>query len=586
MKPDLHQYISEFTLRRLAGSLCYRHGVEYFRDSRVRSLKEKSGGITASVMGSEKYRAQLKIDKAGRELEFSCSCTDGLEGKFCKHLVATGLQWLDKQQKDSAKSSGKKAGIHLTVPEWLARQRKSVLVDLILEHADDDDDYWNWLEMHASLYDDGTIDLERMKKCLGNVILVDDFIDYDDGYDYFCRVENALDILENLLERGHAQEVMELAEHSLRNVELAMHSMDDSGGYMRDIVSGLIDIHHRACIKARPNRKDLARGLFEWELGSEHDIFSGAAETYADVLDKEGLAEYRRLAEKAWTAVKPLGPGEKAQFDSYRYRLRHIMETLARREGNIDFLAEIKKSDLTRPVCFLEIAQLYQEAGRDDEALVWAERGVRAFEKDPDMRLVDFLADAYHRKGAHEKALNLVWMSFTLNPGLARYQSLKSHARRSRSWAVWRDKAIALIREHLELKKVSRDRRKGPMRLYTRIDHSLLVQIYLEENDVDSAWNEARKGGCSESLWMQLALRREKSHPEDSLQVYRQQIGSVINRKNNDAYHEAVRLLGRIRDLMIRLGREKDFGPYLRELGAEHSRKRNFMKLLEKKKWI
>jgi uncharacterized Zn finger protein len=586
MKLDLHQYISEFTLRRLAGSQGYRYGAEYFHESRVRSLKEKSGGITASVMGSEKYRTQIKVDKTSRELEFSCSCPVGLEGKFCKHLVAMGLQWLDKQQKDSTKGAGKKAGIHLTVPEWLARQKKSALVDLVLDHADDDDDFWNWLEMHASLYDDGTIDLDRMKKCLGNVILVDDFIDYDDSYDYFCRVENALDILDSLLESGHAPEVMELAEHALKNVELAMHSMDDSGGYMHDIISGLIDIHHRACIKSRPNRKDIARRLFEWEVGSEHDIFSGAAETYADVLGKEGLAEYRRLADKAWTGVKPLGPGEKTQFDSYRYRLRHIMETLARREGNIDFLAEIKKSDLTRPVCFLEIAQLYQEAGREDEALAWAERGVRAFEKEPDMRLVDFLAEAYHKQGFHEKALNLVWLSFTLNPGLARYQSLKSHARRTRSWAEWREKAIALIREHLERKKVSRDRSKGPMRLYNRIDHSLLVQIYLDENDADSAWTEAREGGCSESLWMQIALMREKSHPEDSLQVYRHQIGSVINRKNNDAYQEAVRLLGRIRDLMVRTGREKDFSAYLKELGSEHSRKRNFMKLLEKKKWI
>ncbi len=586
MKIDLNAYISEFTLRRLAGSQGYRLGVEYFHDSRVRSLKEKSGSITASVMGSEKYRTQIKVDKTSMEIEFSCSCPVGLEGKFCKHLVATGLHWLDKQQKESARHNGKRGAVHLSVPEWLARQKKSVLVDLILEHADDDDDFWNWLEMHASLYDDGSIDVDRLKKCLSNVIFMDDFIDYHDSYDYFCRVENALDILENLLENGHAAEVMDLAEHALTNVELALHSLGDPGGYMDDIVSGLIDIHHRACRKARPNRKDMARRLFEWELGSEHDIFSGAADTYADVLGDEGLAEYRRLAEKAWTGVKPLGPGEKTQFDFYRYRLRNIMETLARREGNIDFLAEIKKSDLTRPVCFLEIAQLYQEAGRDDEALAWAERGVRAFEKNPDVQLVDFLAEAYHRQGFHEKALGLIWLSFTLSPGLPRYHSLKKHARRSRVWPEWRDKAIALIRERLEHKKLTQNRSRGPMRLYNRIDHSLLVQIHLEDNDVDSAWEEARSGGCSDVLWMQLALRREKSHPEESLQIYQQQIGAVINRKNNDAYQEAVRLLVRIRDLMARLDREKDFGPYLKQLGTEHSRKRNFMKLLEKKRWI
>ena len=586
MKPDLSAYVSEFTLRRLAGAQGYRFGMEYFHESRVSSMKERSGSITATVLGSEKYRTQLKIDRSAMELEFSCSCPQGMDGAFCKHLVATGLEWLSRRKSEGSRRSGRKAPIRLTVPEWLARQKKSVLVDLVLEHADDDDDFWNWLEMHASINGDGTIDTERLRKCLSTVILAEDFIDCHESYDYFCRVDNALDILENLLESGHAAEVMDLCEHALSDVETAMNSLGDPGGYMDDIVSGLVDIHHRACRKSRPNRREMARRLFEWELGSEHDIFSGASEFYADVLQKEGIAEYRRLAEKAWTGVKPLGPGEKAQFDSYRYRLRHIMETLARREGNVDFLAEIKKSDLTRPVCFLEIARLYQEAERHAEALAWAERGVRAFEKNPDIQLLDFLADIYHRQGEDAKALDLVWMSFSLSPGPSRYRSLKTHARRLGSWPKWRGKALDLIRQRLEQGKVTRNRSRGPMRLYNRVDHSLLVQILLEDNDLDSAWEEARKGGCSELLWMQLALRREKTHPEDSLLVYQQQIGSIINRKSSDAYQEAVRLLGRIRELMAGLGRAEEFGPYLKKLGTEHVRKRNFMKLLEKKQWM
>ncbi|MFY9397549.1 MAG: DUF6880 family protein [Desulfomonilia bacterium] len=586
MKLDLSAYVSEFTLRRLAGAQEYRLGMEYFQESRVTSLKERSGSITATVLGSEKYRTQLKIDRLALELEFSCSCPQGMEGRFCKHLVATGLAWLSRRKSEGAKRSGRKAPARLTVPEWLARQKKSVLVEIVLEHADDDDDFWNWLEMHASINPDGTIDVDRLRKCLSTVILAEDFIDCHESYDYFCRVGNALDILENLLETGHAAEVMELCEHALSDVETAMDPLGDSGDSMDDIISGLVDIHHRACRKARPNRREMARKLFEWELGSKHDIFSGASELYADILQKEGLAEYRRLAEKAWTGVKPLGPGEKVKYDACRYRLRNIMETLARREGNVDFLAEIKKRDLTRPVCFLEIARLYQEAGRHEEALAWAERGVSAFEKNPDIQLLDFLADIYHRQGNDAKALDLVWKSFCLNPGLSRYRSLKIHARRQGSWPEWREKATELIRRHLEQGTVTRNRNRGPMRLYNRVDHSLLVQILMEDNDLDAAWEEALKGGCSDSLWMQLALRREKTHPEDSLMVYQQQIGSIINCKSSDAYQEAMRLLGRIRDLMVQLGRAEEFGAYLQKLGAEHGRKRSFMKLLGKKKWV
>jgi uncharacterized Zn finger protein len=586
MKIDLCSYISEFTLRRLAGSKYYRRGADYFQDSRVRSLTEKNGGITAVVQGTEKYRVQIKVDKLSSELEYSCSCPVGLEGRFCKHLVAAGLQWLARRSGSGGRAHGKKRVETPSVPEWLARQKKAALVDFILEHADDDDDFWNWLEMHSSIREDGTLDMERLKKGLDNAVLIDDFVDYHEAYDYFLRTEKAIEILGKLLDNGHAPEVMELSEHALSNIEQALHSMDDSSGYMQDIISELMDIHRGSCRKARPDRKDLARRLFEYELHSDYDLFSGAAEAYGDILAKEGLAEYRRLAEKAWTAVKPLDPGEKTQFDAYRYKLRQIMETLARREGDIDVLADIKKRDLTRPACFLEIAQLYQDAGRDDDALSWAERGVRAFEKEPDMRLIDFLADSYHKKGLHDKALEIIWASFARSPGIERYHCLRSHAKRTRQWPHWRDQAIAVIRGTLAQKKESMNRSKGPMRLYNRLDHSLLVQIFLEEDDADSAWTEAKAGGCSEALWMQLALRREKTHPEDSLSIYQLQIEPVINRKNNDAYHEAMKLLSKIRDLMVRLGREHEFESYLQALNSEHNRKRNFMKLLEKKNWI
>jgi uncharacterized Zn finger protein len=47
-----------------------------------------------------------------------------------------------------------------------------------------------------------------------------------------------------------------------------------------------------------------------------------------------------------------------------------------------------------------------------------------------------------------------------------------------------------------------------------------------------------------------------------------------------------IRDRSRIRDLMVRLGREKEFESYLQALNSEQNRKRNFMKLLEKKKWV
>ena len=108
MKNSLGAYISEFSLRKLAGSQSYRRGMEYFLESRVRSLTEKNWSITATVLGTEKYRVQIKLDRESDELEFQCSCPVGSEGKFCKHLVAAGLFWLAGKKRGAAKYPGRK----------------------------------------------------------------------------------------------------------------------------------------------------------------------------------------------------------------------------------------------------------------------------------------------------------------------------------------------------------------------------------------------------------------------------------------------------------------------------------------------
>ncbi len=63
------------------------------------------------------------------------------------------------------------------------------------------------------------------------------------------------------------------------------------------------------------------------------------------------------------------------------------------------------------------------------------------------------------------------------------------------------------------------------------------------------ARQEAQAGGCSNDLWMQLAAGREMRHPEDVLPIYRRQVERTLDRKNNQAYGEAVALLPKVRDL-------------------------------------
>lgn len=47
------------------------------------------------MQGAERYRVRLEL--AGGELERSCTCPVGREGLFCKHCVAVGLAWLERE---------------------------------------------------------------------------------------------------------------------------------------------------------------------------------------------------------------------------------------------------------------------------------------------------------------------------------------------------------------------------------------------------------------------------------------------------------------------------------------------------------
>ena len=112
-------------------------------------------------------------------------------------------------------------------------------------------------------------------------------------------------------------------------------------------------------------------------------------------------------------------------------------------------------------------------------------------------------------------------------------------------------------------------------------DHSGLVRIFLWEGGVEVAWREAKTGGCSRDLWMELAAHREQAHPDEVLPVYQAQINLMVDRKNNQAYQEAVQLLKKVRRLMTRLRRQEEFARYLETVRTTHKPKRNFLKLID-----
>ena len=587
--------ITEKQLRSLTDRARFQRGQEYYQDGAVTGLRQYRGRTSATVAGNQDYRVNLWEEDG--ELEYECDCPDGRDYEFCKHCVAVGLALLEEagsedtssDSKSVRKTSRKKTLKNITAEDihaWLEKQDAATLADLLVEQAMDDQALYRTLQLKVAGEVGGDTTISVVKQALGEAILPGYFIEYHDAYEYAGAVHTAVEAVEDLLHDGQAEAVIELTEFALHKAEEAMDNIDDSSGHMHGILENLQALHLEACKSAKPDPQALAERLFEWELTGEWDVFSGAAARYVDVLGKSGMERYRELAQAEWRKVKPLTRDARQPTDheeSYRRRqITHIMQTLAQQTGDVEALVEVLRHDLSLPYSFLKIAEAYKDAGKADKALEWGERGIKTFPDRSDSRLLEFVADEYHRLKRHDEAMGLIWQLFTDRPGLEQYRQLKQHASGCKQWPHRRKQALDHLLGLLKNKPAQKRPSGNFYFSYAFGPRSVLVEIHLWENNVDAAWELAQGGDLHEELWLKLADKRAKQHPDDAIRIYRNQVESAVGKTNKNDYSVAVRYLEKIRTLMTQSGREKAFSSYLETLRTTHKRKRSFIAMIEK----
>lgn len=563
---------------RLAGARAVSVGTEYAAAGAVRITALTENEVTAHVQGTRRYRVNLSADDD--ELVYECTCPVGEEGRFCTHCVAVAAEvagwggW--------PASSRRPAVTMEDVRDHLLRCRKPTLVDLILAQAEEDDRLRDRLLMEVAGRLPGGPDVKTFKASLRDAIEPAGFVPYREAYDWYRGVEAAIDAVEVLLAQGHAEAVIEICEDALAAIDGVGGSIDDSDGNVGTVARRLGDLHLVACQRARPDPVELGRRLLELELSSDHEAFYDSIDRYGDLLGEQGVAAFAEAARRYWSNVPPVAPGQPEREAHYRhYRIARVMERLAARSGDPDELAAVLAKDLSHAYQFVRIGDVYREAGRFEEALDWARRGLAAFRSRPDWRLRELAADELHRRGEHDEALKLVWAAFEESPGLTSYQQLHHQVKEARAdWPSWSDRALTFLRADIERR---RGRQQGPWDPVA--DRSSLVEIFLWRNEPEIAWREAVEGGCNERLWLQLASIREGEHPEDAVPIYQRRVERLVAAKNNQAYAEAVEVMKAIGKLMARTEPRGDFGAYVADVRARHRPKRNLIALLDSARW-
>jgi hypothetical protein len=132
---------------------------------------------------------------------------------------------------------------------------------------------------------------------------------------------------------------------------------------------------------------------------------------------------------------------------------------------------------------------------------------------------------------------------------------------------------------------------------------NLMIDLYLEEGEIDLAlealqskmtlvqagpgegdvnleapqsWRGEHDGWGGYLDWFHLACKvanaAEYPRPHAALEIYRQEIARLIERRGAGAYQWACELMGRVRVLYKLLGREAEWEAYISSLRQEHRR--------------
>ncbi len=562
-------------MRKLAGAVYYARGKEYFEQGSVDSIDENDDEITTCVQGTYEY--EVRFWEEGGELCYECSCPVGQDYDFCKHCVAAGLAVLAQDAPEKQNALRKQRSPANDIRNYLETLEPEALTGIIADACKHDKRLREKLLLAARGRGNANTAIKTWKDALNRATVIRGYVDYREMSSFAAGIQEVIDALTGWIADGRAAQVVGLAEYAAGKVE-KLEACDDSNGELSDLLESIGELHLAACRKATPDPVELARRLLKHELHDDLDTFYNAAERYADVLGEQGLVEYRRLAEMEWKKIPALPPGDKRDWEGNRFRITHVMETLAKQSGNLEDLVAAKSRDLSIALRFLDIAEIYRNAKHRDKALEWAERGLAAFPIKTDVRLRDFLIEEYLHRGLGEKAIALSWAQYKENPYLENYKKLKKVADKLNDWKEWRDKALVHLRNCIT--RAYSERSKLRYGRAEAQDQSPLVELFLWEKNAEAAWQEAKAGICHERLWRQLADARAKEYPEDAIAVYRRQVAHLVQQTNNQSYEEAITLVKKIKPLLTRCRGASSVGDYLAELRVTFKAKRNFIKML------
>ena len=568
--PETIPAVSEETISAWVGSRSFQLGRSYFENEAVFDLRRQGSSLKACCQGSmpQPYRLGVAFDAEGIG-KANCSCPVGAGG-HCKHVGALLFAWLNQPdafrvvaELDADLEQRSKEELIALIKQMLRLQPDlETLLEVALPGGDrrrtpvNPDTYRRQVSSAFRRGGNDWMVSWRIATDIGITVSAGDgFLALDD-YASASMVYQAV------------------AQGILEHYEMILDEEGDLGEVVDQCVEGL-----GYCLAGggdyAADRERLLQTLFEIYRSDVDCGGVGLGEAAPDlILEHSTGAEKRAVA--GW--VRAAMPEGNSRSDNYHRQAygRFLLDlemadlddasflSICRESGRLDDLVgrlltlgrldeAISEAELAGDYELLTLADIFREHGRAQsvEPLL-----VKRIETSQDRRLVEWLKERHKERGEPAEALALAKRLLQARPYLSGYQEVREL---SRQLGVWQELRPNLLAEWSAAKQ-----------------YVLLTDIYLEEGEIDLALKsvQQRKPGFlyGADQLIRVAQSASETHPHAAVDIYRQQVESLVEARGRDNYQRACTYLTKVRDIYRQLAEEPAWTDYIAQLRERHRR--------------
>jgi len=276
------------------------------------------------------------------------------------------------------------------------------------------------------------------------------FISYSQSWDFVKDLEDTKNMIDDLIESGQVDRAVKLYEMFLSGCYEKIEEIDDSGGNLGMFFQDLFLAWVKARQKAGHAAEETVGDIHNWMENDDYGFCYDIEKEVAKVLNKEGFLLFREHFQdrfkKAFAPFESKKPKYIYDYPSGVFRNADILKDIyiAKRDVKA-YLALCEKVGTTPKDCE-QIASLQKSKRRYDDALVWAEKGLklekeREWGNQSSYTLTGIRQELFAKLGRGEDALESAWSEFKEYPSKHAYDRLTKYIPKN-DLHHWHEKAI------------------------------------------------------------------------------------------------------------------------------------------------